>query len=359
MKSLIQILNEAKFSKADFNKHNYLNDVIDALCSKDHIRCGDKGQDIINIDTEIQQNLKNDFISLGRDITYSDFNQLMTKYALPQWTNIFKGDFSGYSNGLASKNQGNAFEVDFCNNFQYYVDDFAKCVGLSSDDFNNATLDLVGGANNKRPLTIKNGKVLVGDINTSGDALADVVVNSNGNKYNASLKYGSSVTFINCGIGKIFTRQEFDKYKKTAIYEPNKEGRQLLEFFGIDSEKFVKIFVNYVESDKRKKSQKEIIDVTDKAKTREFYEFLKSVIGYNYILVHKHGKVHYYNLSNEKQLEDFIGKIQKMEVLYPQSGEAKRIDIVLETTGLKIKFNIRSKDGGIYPTHLMSDYTIK
>jgi hypothetical protein len=71
------------------------------------------------------------------------------------------------------------------------------------------------------------------------------------------------------------------------------------------------------------------------------------------------GKIHYYNLMTPKDLDNFIGKIQSMEILYPQNGEAKRVDIVLETSNLKIKFNIRSKDGGIEPTHLMSDYTIK
>lgn len=360
MKELKKFLFEALFLTRDFKnpKHTYVTDVINTLCTKNSIRIGDKGQEVYSIDASIQADLKADFDAVGKNIDIASFNSIVKKYGIPEWGKLFKGDFSGYTAGLASKNKGNAFEIDFVENFQDYVDDFAKCLGKSVDDFDGATLDLVGGQNTKRPLTVKRGNVIVGNIKTSGDALADVVVIAD-KKYNASLKCGNSVTFINCGIGKIFTKQEFNKYKQTGVYEPTDEGKQLLEFFGIDKEKFVNVFVNYVETGKKKRAQKEVVDVTDKAKTREFYEFLKSVIGYNYILVHKTNNVHYYDLTTEKQLEDFIGNIESMQVLYPQVGDAKRVDVLLETNGLSIKFNIKSKDGGIYPTHLMSDYTIK
>ena len=284
----------------------------------------------------------------------------MKKYNLPNFNKYFKGDFSGYTNGIASKNRGNAFEIDFCNNFEYYVEDFAKCVGLDSDQFENATLDLVGGQNTRRPLNIKNGKITIGDIKTSGNALADVVIKTNDKSYNASLKFGNSVTFINCGINKLFKKQDFENYKKSGVFDVNNEGQQLLDFFGIEPDKFAQIYINYI-GHKKYSSEKDAVDVTDKAKSKEFYDFLKSVIGYNYILIHKDAKnnVHYYDLLSEKQLEDFIGRIQKMEVFYPKNGIGKRVDIVLETSKLYIKFNIRSKDGGVYPTHLMADYTIK
>lgn len=359
MKELKSFLFESLFTKKDFAKHNYMNDVIDALCNKDNIRIGAKGEDIITIDASIQGNLKNDFNALGSDIDYDSFNTVVKKYGLPEWSKIFKGDFSGYKGGLASKNRGNAFEDDFVNNFKFYADDLANCLKINVDNLYNATIDGVGALNNSRPLSVTNKGVTVGDINTSGDMLADVIVNAD-NKYNVSLKFGSTVTFINCGIGKIFTRQEFNKYKTTGEYKPTKEGEILLDFFGLDHERFASIFANYAGKGKRN-GVKDIVDVTDSAKTKQFMEFLRTVIGYNYVLVHKmdNGKIHYYNLMTPKDLDNFIGKIQSMEILYPQNGDAKRVDIVLETTNLKIKFNIRSKDGGIEPTHLMSDYTIK
>ena len=39
-----------------------------------------------------------------------------------------------------------------------------------------------------------------------------------------------------------------------------------------------------------------------------------------------------------------------------QSGEGKRIDIIALTPTYSLKFNIRSKNGGILPTHIMCDY---
>ena len=359
MKTLYEYINESLFTKKDFVKHTYLSDVINTLCTGDQIRVGAKGENSIQIDKEKQQQLKDEFDALGSNIDYETFNTIVKKYDLPEWSKIFKGDFSGYKGGLSSKNRGNAFEDDFVNNFKFYADDLAGCLNIDVDNLYNATVDGVGALNNSRPLSVTNRGVIVGDIKTSGDMLADVIVNAD-NKYNVSLKFGSTVTFINCGIGKIFTRQEFNKYKTTGEYKPTKEGEILLDFFGLDHERFASIFANYGGKGKRN-GAKDIVDVSDSAKTKQFMEFLRSVIGYNYVLVHKidNGKIHYYNLMTSKDLDNFIGKIQSMEILYPQNGEAKRVDIVLETTNLKIKFNIRSKDGGIEPTHLMSDYTIK
>ena len=359
MKTLYEYINESLFTKKDFVKNTYLSDVINTLCTGDEIRIGGKGENSIQIDKEKQQQLKNEYDALGSNIDYETFNTIVKKYDLPEWSKIFKGDFSGYKGGLSSKNRGNAFEDDFVNNFKFYADDLAGCLNTDVDNLYNATVDGVGALNNSRPLSVTNRGVIVGDIKTSGDMLADVIVNAD-NKYNVSLKFGSTVTFINCGIGKIFTRQEFNKYKTTGEYKPTKEGEILLDFFGLDHERFASIFANYGGKGKRN-GVKDIVDVTDSAKTKQFMEFLCSVIGYNYVLVHKmdNGKIHYYNLMTPKDLDNFIGKIQSMEILYPKNGEAKRVDIVLETTNLKIKFNIRSKDGGIEPTHLMSDYTIK
>ena len=53
------------------------------------------------------------------------------------------------------------------------------------------------------------------------------------------------------------------------------------------------------------------------------------------------------------------------EDLYPKScivyyggkkGKAKRIDVMVMTDKLELNFNIRNKEGGIYPTHIMCDY---
>ena len=66
MKTLTDFLFESLFTKKDFPKHNYMNDVIAALCTKDFIRTGAKGEDTVTIDASIQQELKADFDALSK-----------------------------------------------------------------------------------------------------------------------------------------------------------------------------------------------------------------------------------------------------------------------------------------------------
>jgi hypothetical protein len=40
-------------------------------------------------------------------------------------------------------------------------------------------------------------------------------------------------------------------------------------------------------------------------------------------------------------------------------GEGKRVDIVFESAKYIFKVNIRPKDRGVYPTHIMCDYRAK
>jgi hypothetical protein len=40
-------------------------------------------------------------------------------------------------------------------------------------------------------------------------------------------------------------------------------------------------------------------------------------------------------------------------------GKGKRIDLVFESAKYFFKVNIRNKQGGLYPTHIMCDYKAK
>lgn len=187
---------------------------------------------------------------------------------------------------------------------------------------------------------------------------------TNKNNYNLSLKSGNKVTFCNAGIGKFIKSSSFSEYKENGIYYPGtNEGQLLLDLFGIDNNKFANTFVNYKGYDggKKAKSVTSDQDVTEYAKKPIFMNFIKSVIGYNYILVHKDNRnnIHFYDLRTEKDLDKFIGKIINMTARYPDDGGKKTVDIVLETTTLKIIFNFRNKGGGVIPNQIMSDYIIK
>ena len=48
----------------------------------------------------------------------------------------------------------------------------------------------------------------------------------------------------------------------------------------------------------------------------------------------------------------------KIELLYGGSnGMGKRIDMTFKNNFFEYKLNIRNKQGGLYPSHLMMDYT--
>lgn len=119
--------------------------------------------------------------------------------------------------------------------------------------------------------------------------------------------------------------------------------------------------MNYnVHKTKRIKSNKTTIDITNDIHKVKFFDFLKSIIGCGFILVHLiDNEVYYLDLRTEDDLNKFIGDVIKNATIkYPNDGNAKRIDIDVELSNIKFNFNIRSKNGGIYPTHFMADYKI-
>ena len=149
---------------------------------------------------------------------------------------------------------------------------------------------------------------------------------------------------------------------KNENVEFGKIGKLIIDIFGIDKKQFVDTFNNYVDNSKKRNTQKIIEDISNKIDKDKFFTLLKSFIGFGYILVHKHenGDIYYYDLREESQMKKFIGNgILNARIEYPKNYDTKRIDIFIELENIKLQLNIRSKNGGVYPTHLMSDYVIK
>ena len=70
----------------------------------------------------------NDELQTGNygDITVGRFNQIFSSHNL-RLSNFFKGDYSGYEDGLESGNKGNAFESYFVKNYhEKFEDDIKK-----------------------------------------------------------------------------------------------------------------------------------------------------------------------------------------------------------------------------------------
>lgn len=362
MKGLYNVLCEMHLTKTDWDKIKYIQPVITALCNNDSIKLGKSGEEVFEITDDMKDYFKNEFTKLKSLPTLGEFNSIVNAYGL-SWNKIFKGEFSGYVNGLSSKNKGNMFEEEFINNFSDYADILSQATGIPVSKLFTYRIKSVGGNNTKRPLSIKNNSITLGDkpFESIGDDVVDVKLEVDSKDYlNLSLKCDKKVSFCNTGIKPLFPPKAFDEFKETGELVLNKNAEHLLNFFGIDKNRFAEVFVNYINDGKKRKSKKDEVDVTEAAKTTEFRIFLKTIIGCGYILVHKiSSQTHVYDLRTEKDLEDFIGNIQSMTVLYPNDGNKKSVDVLLNTDGLSILFNFRSKSGKVYPEHFMADYTIK
>jgi len=127
---------------------------------------------------------------------------------------------------------------------------------------------------------------------------------------------------------------------------------------GIDEDRFIETFTGYdkgTATKARGKTQKDIVDVTRTANKKALQRLLLTGIGYGFIMAHKKGKkVETYEMTPGRMRKS--STIQSIKVLYPKKGEAKRIDIEVVTPIYIFKFNIRNKQGGLYPSHLMCDY---
>ena len=242
-----------------------------------------------------------------------------------------------------------------------FIDDFEKnyLKGSIVEEVENT-----GKKNTPRPLKMSGNKVYVsvrGGSRTEdiGSSVADLIVKTkgNGNKFNLSLKYGSTVTFFNSGLQTIMTQQDF---KKGSFDDPIAQA--LINLFSIDTQKFIGVFTGYsgsTLSGKKIKATKqtETVDVD----IGDLQDFIKTVIGKGYLLVHLDNKNKVHITEVDDNFLNLASKPinNKIKIEYPTGGSAKRIDIRVETSKFDLNFNIRNKQGGIYPSHIMCDYKMK
>ena len=94
--------------------HNfqYVLAIISKLLDGEDVRIGEKGEKGSVSGKKLSQfsrDILNQIKEKPAEYTVKDFNDAVKELGI-KWTNIFKGDVTGYSDGLASKNKGNAFE---------------------------------------------------------------------------------------------------------------------------------------------------------------------------------------------------------------------------------------------------------
>lgn len=276
-------------------------------------------------------------------------------------------------NGVLRVNKGSKFEKDFVNALNSYInsnknfdkidllyrDAISKIESTFPDEnYRIISAKFVGNTKIERSLHINSNRIYCGDSSYDiGRAISDITLTIQNTKNNStkdvylSLKYGPKVTLANLGTKKILTDNDI---KSGEI--KTREGINLLHTLGVDCTKFCEVFNNYV--GKVRKSNKNVEIVTDTLKnSQKFKEFLYSVLGYGYIFVHWNKGIRVFEMT-ESKMKDIL-EVQKATVEYPIDGGAKRVDIIVDCKGIEIKFNIRSKKGGVYPTHLLSDYKFK
>ena len=166
-----------------------------------------------------------------------------------------------------------------------------------------------------------------------------------------SLKFGDTLTFINSGVGKIF--KEVD-YKNHFNGYNNSIGNAIFKMFDIDKIEYANVFNKYGKGYKGKK-------VTAKNPDKNAIEdLLEYAIGYGYWMVHGKGnKVSCYEM-NEAYMKKSAKITGNIELHYGGSrGSGKRLDIHCESSEYKFMFNLRNKQGGKYPSHIMCDYKKK
>ena len=272
-----------------------------------------------------------------------------------------------FGGGKAKVNLGIQFEKDFykslncevqclCEHTKY--EDAAKdLVKKINDEYNIkgglSNVEAVGGKNQPRPLKAGNGGIVVGTGSKDiGSTITDITTVFGGKQdIYLSLKFGDTLTFINSGVGKIF--KEVD-YKNHFNGYNNSIGNAIFKMFDIDKIEYANVFNKYGKGYKGKK-------VTAKNPDKNAIEdLLEYAIGYGYWMVHGKGnKVSCYEMDKAymKQSAKITGSI---ELHYGGArGSGKRLDIHCESSEYKFMFNLRNKQGGKYPSHIMCDYKKK
>ena len=225
-----------------------------------------------------------------------------------------------------------------------------------------------GSANKSRPLAYSGGSLVVaaeGNLTEDmGSTLTDITFQYGEDKTPVylSLKYGPTLTFFNSGVrGRngptLFTPEEIQNKTVTTA-----AGLTFLRMFGMADddaaiEKFCESFVNYP----RAKPIDDHIFPSINYSESAIQKLLRSGIGYGYWMVHntKGTTIDWYEI-NKQYMEEAAKITSGVTVYYGRmNGMGKGVNMTCSSKHYNFTFNIRNKQGGTYPTHIMCDYKKK
>lgn len=273
-------------------------------------------------------------------------------------------EFGGQPVGSARVNKGILFEkhieerLDECLNGKVAEGTYAKQVEKIIERCAAAEKSPVvgvvpmGALNQSRPINASGGQLYImpPQHQNHGKLLTDITLkHANGAMSFLSLKYSSTLTFMNAGIGRYLSADQIKKGKITDSI-----GKQILETFSIDETMFCEVFNQYGKG-------KKFPNVDANINANKLKKFLQTCIGSNYWMVHgmEGGKVYFWEMSKELNPR-FATVSGKVNIQYGgKQGNGKRIDITFSNQYFDFKINIRNKQGGLYPSHIMCDYVSK
>lgn len=283
-------------------------------------------------------------------------------------------EFGGQIKGGKKINMGNQYEddltqalIDYCSGQKpkKYSDHVNIIVSALVEKYGSAPTKAVGegGKNQKRPLKKTGSNIIISaggaTTNNIGSTLTDITLEIDGKPVYISVKFGSTLSFFNCGIkgGGKDSLALFPEAKLRNGEIPD-DGQKYLEMFGIDHEKFLAVFEDYGKtSGTTVENHVERTTLSFQGK-QALQNLIKSGVGYGYWMCHYTGSaLKFYEID-----QDYMNKAatlvgNSVEINYGGAGgKGKRIDMLFETQSYEFKFNVRNKQGGIYPTHTNGDY---
>jgi len=304
---------------------------------------------------------KPSMVKITRGVSPLDLNLLKTTLKIKLSLKFGEGSRNkGTAN--VKVNRGNQFEQNMVDALNKYIQgesitnaSYAKFIKEFVEYYKLTKIDevkSVGELNQKRPLQFTNSGVFIG---TTGDPkIGDIVTDINVQPKNhkiiyLSLKFGKKVTFANPGVATLFPEKDFKQNKFN-----NPKAHVLMDMFGMSEAKFIATFEAYSAG----KMFKETENSFGKINKTALQSFIKSGVGYGYHMVHLLGS----NIKHKEMTKSYLDQAsmpKSCTVFYGGLGSSaagKRVDIIVETNAYKLQFNLRSKSGGLYPTHLMIDY---
>ena len=153
---------------------------------------------------------------------------------------------------------------------------------------------------------------------------------------------------MNAGVGRILTEKEI---KSGRISNP--AGKALLKALAIDEKTFCNVFNKYGKSKFPAAQAKPYMGLLK--------QLLSTGIGSDYWMVHGQpsGEVHFWYMDPRRN-RAFSNVTGNVTVYYGgKSGNGKRIDVEFKNNYFDFKLNIRNKQRGLYPSHIMLDYISK